>query len=163
MDFNLFCISRQTKPPNSEHEAFLVYIIEKNLTSKFYAIMLTHHTVVAIHFRGFFFKFQRVRFLFLWVCTFGGPLLKFLLKVLYLFLNPIQNLPYNIKLKFEIFSYFVCCFKCLLKCVLTTSYIQRSIGYAFLTISSSNLNLAFSTYVNFALHRIFKVMKCLVH
>ena len=78
MDFTSLCISRQTKPPNSEHEAFLVYIIEKNLTSKFYAIMLTHHTVVAIHFRGLFFKFQRVRFLFLWVCTFGGPLLKLL-------------------------------------------------------------------------------------
>ena len=76
MDSTSLFISRQTKPPNSEHEAFLVYIIEKNLTSKFYAIMLTHHTVVAIHFRGLFFKFQRVRFLFLWVCTFGGPLLK---------------------------------------------------------------------------------------
>ena len=76
INFISLSISRQTKPPNSEHEAFLVYIIEKNLTSKFYAIMLTHHTVVAIHFRGLFFKFQRVRFLFLWVRTFGGPLLK---------------------------------------------------------------------------------------
>ena len=45
--------------PNSEHEAFLVYIIEKNLTSKFYAIILTHMcTVVRCHSKGFNILFQ---------------------------------------------------------------------------------------------------------
>ena len=50
-------LGKPSLTPNSEHEAFLVYIIEKNLTSKFYAIMLTHHTVDEIHLKGAFFTF----------------------------------------------------------------------------------------------------------